>query len=462
MLIMHSGYFKWLLFIFSFCLFSQILEAQSSDRKQYIEKFRDIAIIEMHRTGIPASIKLAQGILESGDGKSDLATEANNHFGIKCGPGWRGGTYFKEDDDYVDGRLVKSCFRVFTSAEESYIAHSEFLLDPTKDFRYGPLFKLKRDDYRAWARGLRTAGYATNPHYDRILIRIIEENELHRYDQFPMPSVIYDEPAIVQTPTELPEIKDAAIGTESYAQFTPGREMQINRLPAVIARRGDTPLSLSGKFRPNARRIARWNECQSESERFTEGQPVFLKRKRRRYTGDQDFHLVKQGQTMYEISQIYGVRLDQLYTRNRMIMGRQPAPGALIALKRNVTYTPELIPLRPWSPEELGLKPAAGQAPQPVGPQPEQINPPPPVNPQTEDRTTRPPQQTDREPPATTPAPQTNNQVTTGTHRVQTGETLFAIARQYNMTVQELMQLNNLSDTNIRVGQTLKVHTNRP
>ncbi len=425
-------------------------EAQQSAREQYIETFREIAVREMHRTGIPASIKLAQGILESGDGRSDLATDANNHFGIKCGGNWTGETFFKEDDDYVDGRLIKSCFRVFANAEESYIAHSEFLLDPTKDFRYGPLFQLRQDDYRAWARGLRTAGYATNPQYDRILIRIIEENGLYRYDKMTLADLPPSAPPIVGEPAQPKpadtkvSIKDATVTAGTYQQFTPGSQVQINRLPAVIARSGDTPLSISGRYRPSARRIARWNECQRENEVFVEGQPVFLKNKRRRYTGDQDFHMVTEGQTMYEISQIYGIRLDELYSKNRMIMGRQPAPGALIALKRRVDYTPELIPMRPWSREELGLEPV-----RPVQPVQEPAR-----QPQQQPETRQPQAPIQQE---TTLIPEPEAAPQTSVHRVAAGETLFSIARSYQMTVQQLMEMNGLSDANIRIGQELRV-----
>ena len=141
----------------------------------YIEKYKHIAVAEMDRTGIPASIKMAQGILESGVGESELANTANNHFGIKCGGEvWTGKTHYVWDDE-----VVKSCFRVYASAEESYIAHSEFLLNPKKDFRYGALFKLDKTDYKGWANGLQKSGYATSKTYSKNLISIIERLELY-------------------------------------------------------------------------------------------------------------------------------------------------------------------------------------------------------------------------------------------------------------------------------------------
>ena len=147
---------------------------QDRDKDNYIKKYKDIAMREMERSGVPASIKLAQGILESNAGKSTLARKANNHFGMKCGSQWKGKTFYKEDDDYdEEGRLIKSCFRVFPSAKECYVAHSEFLRDPRKRYRYGFVFELNPKDYRSWSKVLKTACYATIPIYAEKLIRII-------------------------------------------------------------------------------------------------------------------------------------------------------------------------------------------------------------------------------------------------------------------------------------------------
>jgi len=151
--------------------------------EDYLAAYSDIAITEMNRTGIPASIKLAQGLLESNIGNSPLCTEANNHFGIKCGNEWTGKEMYREDDDYgVNNVLTKSCFRVFDSAKDSYIAHSEFIMNPAKDFRYGFLFSIPTSDYHGWAYGLQSAGYATDPEYGNKLIRLINAHQLYRFD----------------------------------------------------------------------------------------------------------------------------------------------------------------------------------------------------------------------------------------------------------------------------------------
>lgn len=147
-------------------------------RITYIEQYQELAIAHHRMMGIPASIKLAQGILESNDGNSELAVNANNHFGIKCKDTWIGDTYAKEDDDYVQGKLVKSCFRVYPTAAESYFDHSKFLRSGK---RYEKLFTYG-NDYRKWAHGLQDAGYATAPDYAERLIKIIEQYNLNRFD----------------------------------------------------------------------------------------------------------------------------------------------------------------------------------------------------------------------------------------------------------------------------------------
>jgi len=152
---------------------NQFPEVKSFTAISYIERFKQIAIREMNNSGIPASITLAQGILESGNGSSELALQGNNHFGIKCTPDWKGKTMLKDDDQKDD------CFRVYKTPEESFKDHTEFL----KRKRYAPLFELDKNDYRGWAIGLKNAGYATNPRYAELLISLIERYNLNRFDR---------------------------------------------------------------------------------------------------------------------------------------------------------------------------------------------------------------------------------------------------------------------------------------
>ncbi|MFK8006877.1 MAG: glycoside hydrolase family 73 protein [Saprospiraceae bacterium] len=160
----------------------------------YIETYQKTAIREMHRSGIPASITLAQGILESSWGNGSLALKANNHFGIKCKSTWNGETFFIEDDDYKKGRLVKSCFRSYDNAEDSYVDHSEFLTDNP---RYERLFSYDRTDYKKWAHGLKKCGYATDKKYAYKLINTIKKYKLYEFDLMPeeQPAIIASEGA---------------------------------------------------------------------------------------------------------------------------------------------------------------------------------------------------------------------------------------------------------------------------
>ena len=153
-------------------LFSFQLSAQNLTRNEYIDKYKDEAIYQMKKYKIPASITLAQGILESGDGNSELAKKSNNHFGIKCHSDWEGERVYHDDDK------KNECFRKYNKVRDSYDDHSEFLLRP----RYASLFEYALTDYKSWAKGLKKAGYATNPNYAKHLIKIIEENELHKLD----------------------------------------------------------------------------------------------------------------------------------------------------------------------------------------------------------------------------------------------------------------------------------------
>ncbi|MFZ1705947.1 MAG: glucosaminidase domain-containing protein [Saprospiraceae bacterium] len=168
-------------FTLSLLLFSSFHEAPETAADEYIEQYKDLAIVEMYRTGIPASVTLAQGLHESNFGTSKLALEANNHFGIKCKSYWTGKTYFHKDDDFnKEGYLVESCFRAYRNTVESYVDRSNFLLQSD---RYRVLFDFAKDDYVQWIFGLKACGYATDPMYAVKLLEKIEKYELYKYDQ---------------------------------------------------------------------------------------------------------------------------------------------------------------------------------------------------------------------------------------------------------------------------------------
>lgn len=290
---------------------------------EYIGTYRNIAIQEMRSHGIPASIKLAQGILESGFGNSELAVNANNHFGIKC-HGWPGPGYLYDDD------ARDECFRKYEDPVQSWLDHSQFLLTRP---RYAFLFELDPMDYESWAYGLRMAGYATNPNYPQKLIRVIEEHDL----------AIYDRIALNQT-AELPALPGTANGNARSARPASGdfapvafqgprEETRVNRIRTVVARPGDTAASLANELGMWTWQIVRYNELE-EGREIRPGQNVFLQPKRRR--GPVSHHVARQGETMYGISQLYGIRLDQLYRRNAMEDGEQPVIGQRILLRGRI------------------------------------------------------------------------------------------------------------------------------
>jgi LysM repeat protein len=290
---------------------------------EYIGTYRNIAIQEMRKYGIPASIKLAQGILESGFGNSELAVNANNHFGIKC-HGWPGPGYLYDDD------ARDECFRRYDDPVQSWLDHSQFLLTRP---RYAFLFELDPLDYESWAYGLRMAGYATNPNYPQKLIRVIEEHGLAVYDRMAM-----------DLTAELPPLPGAnnsigQTGRRTSEDFVPvafqgpREEARVNRIRTVTARPGDTPGSIASELGMWTWQIVRYNELE-EDRQIRAGQNIFLQPKRRR--GPVSHHVARQGETMYDISQLYGVRLDQLYRRNAMEDGEQPVPGQRVLLRGRI------------------------------------------------------------------------------------------------------------------------------
>ncbi|MDG2449753.1 MAG: glucosaminidase domain-containing protein [Saprospiraceae bacterium] len=212
---------------------------QENPAVTYIGKYKEIAQSEMQRVGIPASIKLAQGILESNSGRSTLAQKANNHFGIKCGKYWEGSTFYREDDDYKDGKLIKSCFRKFNSPEHSYVAHSNFLTNPGSKYRYGFLFDLNRMDYVSWAEGLKSSGYATDPKYAEKLISVIEKFALYQYDDIQYTSVENDVIAAVITPVD----QNPYQKTQDRSNFTLTIETESH-----LVRNGESMKTIADKY----------------------------------------------------------------------------------------------------------------------------------------------------------------------------------------------------------------------
>ena len=269
------------------------LQSQTSNLKyqQYIEQYKDIAIEQMQRWKVPASITLAQGLLESAAGQSTLATLGNNHFGIKC-HGWTGATIYRDDD------RANECFRAYPSVYESFEDHSQFL---AKGQRYKSLFSLRITDYKGWAKGLKAAGYATSPSYAQSLIDIIERYSLNQYDK----ARSYDHFMVERT-------RDNTINGQ------PLHPIYIyNKNYYLYARRGDTFRSIADEVGISHRKLAKYNE-RDKHDVLTEGEIVWLKKKQRRAPKDMKgkLHTIMAGESMYTIAQRYGIRLKNLYKLN--------------------------------------------------------------------------------------------------------------------------------------------------
>ncbi|MCM1079356.1 MAG: glucosaminidase domain-containing protein [Bacteroidales bacterium] len=271
--------------------------------QSYIDKYKDIAIYEMLQYGIPASITLAQGVLESGAGGSELTRKGNNHFGIKCHD-WTGPTTYHDDDESGE------CFRVYRSAFESYEDHSKFL----GRSRYKRLFSLSRTDYKGWARGLKACGYATNPRYAQLLIDIIECYNLSSLDKAKSynPANVKGCGTSVVTVGKVSSGKSSGSGTRHEVKMN-------NRNYYIIVRDGDTFKSIAKEFDISYRKLARYNE-RDRRDALYPGEIIYFEKKRTK--ADKKYkkrpHIVRAGESMYDISQKYGVRLKSLYKKNHM------------------------------------------------------------------------------------------------------------------------------------------------
>ena len=339
----HS--FKILFFFYSLSFFSTGINAQSPVRRDvyldYIDNYAHVAIEEMKMFHIPASITLSQALIESGAGKSDLAVKANNHFGIKCHLGWAGGTINQNDD------TPGECFRSYKTADESFRDHSIFLTERT---RYAALFKLDIYDYKAWANGLKQAGYATNPRYADILIKVINDYELNQYDKLEgkLPSRAHK---TVKTEKTIKSLR-AEINYQYYNSnyFQPGTEnftyvedsrtgrkvYMNNGTLFVFANKGDSFLSIGSDLNVSAGKLTRINEI-NRKESLIEGQMIYIERKK--INGIRDSYTVQPNDTWYSISQFTGIQLSALKELNAVVGEKAPESGTVLSLKGHVKKT---------------------------------------------------------------------------------------------------------------------------
>ena len=275
--------------------------------QQYIDQYKDIAIEQMQRYHIPASITLAQGLFESGAGTSALTRRTNNHFGIKC-HGWTGRTSYHDDDK------SNECFRAYDSAYDSYEDHSKFLASGQ---RYKSLFSLKQTDYKGWAKGLKAAGYATNPQYANKLIEIIQLYKLYQYDK----AKDYD-----KFMTDRAKDHPVNGGLHPIKIF--------NKNYYLVVRQGDTFKSIAKEVGISYRKIAKYNE-RDKRDQLEEGEIIWLKKKQTKAPKDYKgrLHYVRADESMYSIAQKYGIRLKNLYKMNHLSPDYQIRVGEGLRLR---------------------------------------------------------------------------------------------------------------------------------
>ncbi|WP_282037986.1 glucosaminidase domain-containing protein [Saccharicrinis aurantiacus] len=306
----HKIRFSILLFVGTLlCNLSAAQERYSTP--DYIKKYSDLAVKEMKRTGIPASITMAQGILESGNGNSTLARKSNNHFGIKCHSDWKGKKVYHDDD------AKGECFRKYAKVYDSYIDHSEFL---TGKQRYASLFTLKTTDYKGWAHGLKKAGYATDPKYAHRLIKIIEDYNLHKLDD---------------KKYKAKATSSGGSNTDNFTvdAFNNHTIERNNGVRYIRVKDGDSFIDICNEFGLKEWEIYSYNDL-SKGESIQDHKYLYLSPKKRKAHQSHSTHKLKNGETLEYISQKYGIKLKSIYKLNRLEDGAQPKDGTVINLRK--------------------------------------------------------------------------------------------------------------------------------
>ena len=368
----------------SFCLFLLNISAQRTTVEEYIEQFKETAISEMKRSGVPAAITLAQGILESENGNSDLVKRSNNHFDIKCKSNWSGESVSHDDD------ATGECFRAYDNAGDSYRDHSDFL---KANKRYSTLFKLDPADYEGWAKGLKKAGYATNPRYPDLLIKYIEQYNLQQYslaalNELPKMEIAKaddgsaDDPLLTKVETAKSK-GDAAIGDDRK------RISSLNNIKCVFVKKGTSLILVANQNKISLNKLMEYNDM-TEDGILSKDQYIYLHKKSR--LGIKEFHIVQPGETIFDVAQVAGIQLKYLLEYNNL--------NADVKLVANT---------------KLFLQPGMRSA----------IN---------------------------------NKEVQKAKlHYVAPREGLYAIAKTYKVTVQELREWNKLDSDDLRIGQEIIV-----
>lgn len=322
------------------CMLTSSLAAQQvrQDYIDYISQYKDIAVSEMYRSGIPASITLAQGLLESGAGYSELAVKSNNHFGIKCHNGWQGGRVYHDDD------AKGECFRKYDSPEDSYRDHSDFLR--YRD-RYKFLFEYGIKDYKSWAYGLRQAGYATDPNYPTKLISLIERYELDKYDaSMPShdpekgkpdkgkPDKDKEDEIIPPPPSQIEQVHRVEAGTKETFRFSLTRELFMqNGVTFIYSVEGETYESIARSNNLFVKELLKFNDLKGKPT-LKAGTVVYLQKKKKNAAKGLEMHVVEKGETLRQIAQRYGIQLKHLCKINGLDMADTIRENDILRLRK--------------------------------------------------------------------------------------------------------------------------------
>ena len=394
--------------LLSFSLMGTLLFAQSSNViRNYIATYKDIAIEEMQRTGVPAAITLAQGIHETSAGQSDLVKKSNNHFGIKCKDDWKGESVSHDDD------AKGECFRKYNDPMDSYKDHSDFLKNRP---HYAFLFKLDPTDYEAWAYGLKKAGYATNPRYPQILIKLIKDYDLEDYTLIAMNQKPSNSNVILASNT-------STVGNESTASISsteiptinyPLGIFKINETKVVFITKGTSYLKIAEENDLSLPRLFEFNDLKGLDVALVD-QLIFLQRKRKK--GATAFHVVSNGESLHDIAQKEGIRTESLLEYNFLRADMHVKAGERLYLQEKAPAMPKL--------EDTAVRTTISR--------PEIIT------------------------PAAVEATDANPIM----HIVQPKETMYAIARKYDVAVEDVMKWNDMQTNDLRAGQQLRINKKR-
>ncbi|WP_295125785.1 glucosaminidase domain-containing protein [uncultured Chitinophaga sp.] len=447
-------------------------QAQSITTAQYITNYKSIAIAEMQRSGVPASIKLAQGIIETQSGNGWLVQNSNNHFGIKCKNNWTGASVNYDDD------ARQECFRKYDKATDSWKDHSDFL---RSNPRYAFLFEYDQKDYKSWAYGLKQAGYATSRTYPQQLIEVIERYDLQQYTLEGLGqqgSIVKSGPGFIGEDQPVASDPSKRFIPKATAANYPSGEFKINGRKVIYAPAGTSLVVMANDKDIRVSNLVHYNDLQ-DAVLLEQDMLIFLQRKNRK--GANDFHVVAEGENLYTISQTEGIILEWLRKRNKLEEGEEPAPGEKLLLDGYASSKPKLtessvaiLKEEDKQPADLSpkkiirdLKTEIAKAREGSAPSAQSTAP---AQPAPVADNTLPPQMVEdlkkldgkmggaSVRPATIPM---NKPATppSGTkyHTVQDKETMYAISKKYNVTVAQLQRWNNLADNNIKTGQQLVV-----